>query len=115
MKDAIIYCSDLEQLKVQLKADGKYDEETGTYTSDCSITPIKYEGNTTLSYTRDFNLDLDVYTMLQNLGNYDEMEADEVSRGLYLSVYDYETPVEYIDEEGVTQSYMLPKKIGTFA
>jgi len=112
--DNIIYCNDLEALKVQLKTDGKYDEETGTYTSDCSITPIKYAGNTTLSYTRGFSLDLSVYTMLENLGTYDEIWADADKDAKYKSVYPYDVPVEYIDEDGVTQSHMLPKKIGNF-
>ena len=112
--DTLIYCSDLTALKTQLKADGYYDEETKTYTVNHTITPLQYNGNTSLSYCRGFALDLDVYTMLEDLGDYDVMFADADKLAKYKSVYDYTIPVEYTDEEGNVQTYMLPERIGSF-
>ena len=116
MIDTLIYCNDLEALKVQLKTDSRYDAESDTYNSGCTLTPIKHsENNTSLSYTRGFSLDLSVYTMLEDLGDYDVMFTTPESEAKYRSVYPYLTPIEYVDEEGVTQSYMRPQKIGAFA
>ena len=115
MSDTLIYCSDLTALKTQLKADGYYDEESGSYTVNHTITPLKYNGNTSLSYCRGFALDLDVYTMLEDLGDYDVMFADVNKHNLYKSVYPYDVPIEYLDENNLIQLYNLPKKIGSFA
>ena len=117
MKDRIIYCSDLTALKEQLKADGYYDEEYGSYTVNHTLTPIVINGNTSLSYVRNFALDFGVYTMLEDLGTYESIllpeNADKLAK--YKSVYDYETPVKYTDENGVVQTYTKPFKIGDFA
>ena len=115
--DKIIYCSDLVALKAQLKADGYYDEESGSYTVNYTLTPLKYNGNTSLSYVRGFSLDLSVYTMLEDLGDYESILLPENSGKLekYKSVYPYDTPIEYIDEDGITQTYLPPFKIGEFA
>ena len=43
------------------------------------------------------------------------MFADDAAHGLYKSVYAYDVPVTYADEEGIEQSFMLPEKIGVFA
>ena len=117
MEDKIIYCSDLAALKEQLKADGYYDEELGTYTVNHSLTPVVKNGNTSLSYVRGFVLDLNEYTMLEDLGDYESIVLPENSDKLakYKSVYDYETPIEFTDEEGVTHTYIRPFKIGEFA
>ena len=61
------------------------------------------------------NLDLELFPSLQSLGDYEEMFADTVKHDLYKSVYSYHIPVEYVDEDGKTQSYKLPTKIGVFA
>jgi len=58
---------------------------------------------------------MDKYLMLEDLGDYDEMEADEDKRAKYLSVYDYETPIKYIDDDGTEKEYYKPKKMGVFA
>jgi len=113
--DTLIYCSDLIALKEQLKADGYYDEESGAYTVNNTLTPLKYGDNTTLSYVRDNTLDMNKYQMLEDLGDYNEMENNPDTREKYLSVYDYETPISYVDENGDTQEYYLPPKIGVFA
>ena len=115
MVDNLIYCNDLEALKAKLKADGHYNEETNTYTTNGTLTPLKYNRNTSLSYVRNFKLDLNEYTMLENLGTYKEMESNTEKRAKYLSVHDYETPLYYTDEDGNQVEYFLPKKIGLFA
>jgi len=117
MNDRIIYCNDLKALKAQLKEDGYYDEESGTYTIKYTLTPLQYNGNTSLGYVRGFALDLGVYTMLEDLGTYESIllpeNADKLAK--YKSVYDYEALVEYTDENGDVQTYTKPFKIGDFA
>ena len=115
--DKIIYCSDLIALKAQLKADGYYDEESGSYLVNHTLTPLKYSGNTSLSYVRGFALDLSVYTMLEALGTYETIvqAGNEAKLAKYKRVYDYTKQVSYVDENGVTQSYDLPFEIGRFA
>jgi len=115
--DSIIYCNDLQALKDKLIADGYYDEESGTYTLNHTLTPLQYKDNTSLSYCRGFSLDLDEYTMLEDLGTYESILLDGNSDKLdkYKSVYDYEKVIEYTDDEGNTQSYTKPFKIGEFA
>lgn len=117
MEDKIIYCSDLTALKEKLIADGYYDEESGTYTVNHTLTPIVKKDNTSLSYVRNFALDLNEYSMLEDLGTYESIVLDENSDKLdkYKSVYDYETPIEYTDENGNVQTYKKPFKIGEFA
>ena len=117
MEDKIIYCNDLQALKGKLKEDGYYDEESGTYTLNHTLTPLQYKDNTSLSYCRGFSLDLDEYTMLEDLGTYESILLDGNSDKLdkYKSVYDYEKVIEYTDDEGNTQSYTKPFKIGEFA
>ena len=115
--DKIIYCSDLTVLKEKLKAEGYYDEESGTYTVNHTLTPIVKKDNTSLSYVRNFALDLNEYTMLEDLGTYESIILPENSDKLekYKSVYDYGTPIEYTDENGDVQVYKKPFKIGDFA
>jgi len=114
MRDIVIYCSDIEQLKQEL-LDNKMIDEDGNYTHGNTLTPIKYSGVKTLSLVRDNKLDLDKFPSLTNLGTYEEMFSDDVAHGLYKSVYPYDVPVTYIDEDEIEQSYMMPKKIGVFA
>jgi len=116
MNDKIIYCSDLTALKKQLVADGYYDKESGTYTVNYTLTPLQYNGNTSLSYVRNFSLDLSVYTMLEDLGTYESiiLASNDSKLTKYKSVYDYTTPVKYTDENGNTQTYTKPFKIGDF-
>jgi len=116
MNDRIIYCSDLIALKNQLKKDGFYDVNSKTYTVNHTITPLQYKGNESLSYVRDFNLDLNVYTMLEDLGNYNTIVqvGNEAKLAKYQSVYDYLTPVTYTDLEGNKQTYNKPFEIGNF-
>jgi len=114
MIDKVFYCSDIEQLKKEL-IDNEMVDEDGNYTHGNTLTPIKNNGVKTLSLVRDNKLDLAKFSSLTNLGTYEEMFADDVSHGLYKSVYAYDVPITYIDDNGVEQSYMMPQKIGVFA
>lgn len=117
--NTLIYCNDLEAFKTKLQADGYYDEESDTYPLKHTRTPVKKkEINGTihsLSYVMDCVLNIDDYAMLTDLGNYEEMFADTARHDLYKSVYPYDVPVTYIDENDEEQSYTLPTKIGVFA
>lgn len=114
MKDEVFYCSNIEQLKAELVANEMVDED-GNYTHGNTLTPIVYNGVKTLSLVRDNKLDLALFPSLTNLGSYEELFADETAHGLYKSVYPYDVPIEYIDEDGQPQSYLRPQKIGEFA
>ena len=113
--DSVIYCNDLEALKVKLTEDGYYDEESDSYNVNHTLTPIVHNGNKTLSYVRGLALDLTEYTMLENLGSYDDIASNPDKLATYKSVYDFEEEIEFIDEEGVTHTYSKPFKIGEFA
>ena len=114
-KTELLYCSDLGALKEMLKEDGYYDEESGSYNVNHTLTPLKHKDNTSLSYVMNCSLDLEKYTMLESLGDYPEMFADEAKHDLYKSVYPYDEAKTYLDEDGVEQSYMVSKYIGKFA
>lgn len=114
MKDEIFYCSDIEQLKQELVANEMMDKE-GNFIHGNTLTPIKYNGIKTLSLVRDNKLDLALFPSLTNLGTYDNLFANEESLALYKSVYPYDVPIEYTDEDRATQSYLRPQKIGVFA
>ena len=112
----IIYCSDIKQLKQELVDNNYWDEESQDFTHGNELTPIKKNAQgASLSYVMDNKLDLELFPSLQSLGDYDEMFADKNKHDLYKSVYPYHIPVEYVDEDGKTQSYELPSKIGVFA
>jgi len=119
MIDEIIYCSDLGQLMQELEADGKteIDGITGevVYTHGNLLTPVIKTGDgKSLSLVRDNKLDMSKYPSLKSLGTYDELFANEDSLALYKSVYPYDVPIEYKDENGDTHTYMRPEKIGSF-
>ena len=58
---------------------------------------------------------------IENLGYYDTIldethpDHDPGLLALYMSVYDFETPVEYVYADGVTQQYYPSQKIGVIA
>ena len=116
MKDEIIYCSNIEQLKLELINNGFYDEESNSFTHGNNLTPIKRNvSGASLSLVRDNKLNLDDFPSLTNLGTYDEVFADIAKDDLYKSVYPYDIPISYVDEDGVIQTRYLPKYIGVFA
>ena len=114
MADQIIYCSDINILKQELKENGMYDVETDSYTHHNTMTPIVYNGVKSISLVRDNKLDLELFPSLTLLGTYDEIFANPTLDAIYKSVYPYDVPIEYIDDEGNPQSYMRPQKIGVF-
>lgn len=95
------------------------DEEGNVIGVTLFHTPVQKDSNgCTLAYTMTNDNTLEIINNLdsiENLGDYDEMEADADKRAKYLSVWDYETPTKYLDEDGIEQEYYKPKKIGTFA
>lgn len=113
--DKLIYCNDLDALKEKLKKDGYYDEELKRYIVPYFPLPIRKNGNTSLTLAKKFTLDLDEYQMLEDLGTYEDMLADDAKHAKYKSVYPYDVPIEYTDENGDKQTYMRPFKIGEFA
>lgn len=114
MSDEIFYCENIEQLKAELIANEMVDEE-GNYTHGNTLTPIIYNGVKTLALVRNNKLDLELFPSLTNLGTYEELFADEASLALYKSVYPFDVPIEYVDDDNVTQSYFRPQKIGEFS
>lgn len=112
MTDKITYCADLIALKQELKDKGYFDEEDGTYTHGMTLTPIVFKDNCSLSLVRGDVVSLD---NLEILGTYDEIFADAAKHTKYKSVYPYDTPVEFTDENGELQTYMRPKILGVFA
>ena len=94
------------------------DEETGDKSWTIQHTPlVKNEnGSLAMSIVRDDELAfINSMTTITNLGSYEDIQANAESLALYKSVYDYETPITYTDENGAEYSYARPFKIGEFA
>jgi len=116
MKDEIIYCSNIEQLRQELKDNGMYDEETDSYSHRNTLTPIKRNVNgESLSLVRNNKLDMTLFPSLTSLGTYEELFADNVALDKYKSVYPYSTELFYVNDDGETIGYFLSPKIGVFA
>jgi hypothetical protein len=114
MRDEVFYCSNIEQLKIELMTNNMIDNN-GNYTHGNTITPIIYNGVKSLSLVRDNKLDLTKFPSLTNLGTYAELFANPVSEMLYKSVYPYDVPITFIDELGITHTIERSKYIGVFA
>jgi len=94
------------------------DEYTGTKSWTTQHTPIvkNAKGSLAMSILSDEELVfIQSMTSIVNLGTYEELFADEVSHTLYKSVYPYDVPLSYMDEDGNTVEYFRPTKIGEFA
>lgn len=118
MKDEIIYCENIVQLREELVENGysETDEDGNTvYTHGNTLTPIISNGAKSLALVRNNKLDLALFPSLTTLGTYEELFSNADSLALYKSVYPYDVPIEYTDEDGVVQSYLRPQKIGEFA
>jgi hypothetical protein len=93
-------------------------DENGDKSWKIQTTPIVKSPNGTLamSILTDEEVEF-IATMntIKNLGTYEELFADEAKHELYKSVYPYDVPVAYTDEDGVEQEYFRPQKIGEFA
>jgi len=114
--DRIIYCSDLKALKKQLIKDGHYNEETKSFCTGCILTPIKKNGNKSLTLARVLKLDLKKYKMLKDLGTYYTIRLKKHKSKLnkYKSVYPYDKPIKHIDSKGREVYNFRPFKIGSF-
>ena len=94
------------------------DEETGKKSWTIQTTPIVKSENGTLAMsilTNDELVFISSMATIKNLGTYDELFANEEAHALYKSVYPYDVPLSYVDEEGNTIEYFRPQKIGEFA
>lgn len=94
------------------------DEETNDKRWTINHTPIVKNENGSLALsilTNDELIFIDQMTTMQSLGTYDELFLNDTNHAIYKSVYPYGVPIEYIDEDGVTQSYLRPQRIGEFA
>ena len=114
----VSYCKDIEKLKEELVEKGFYDEESETFNiPNVDRTPVQYgdDGKSTLSFVQGDLAQLEALDTIVLLGTYEEIFADADKDSMYKSVYPYDVPITYVDEEGVEQSYLRPKKIGLFA
>lgn len=94
------------------------DEETGKKSWTIQHTPlVKNEnGSLALSIVNDDELALiNSMTTIKSFGDYPELEANAENLAIYKSVYPYDVPLSYTDEDGNTIEYMRPFKIGEFA
>jgi hypothetical protein len=122
MNKVITYVVDttkfIEELELLAPSYIVVDEETGKKTWSIQTTPIVKSDNGTLAMSileDEEMVFIESMTTIKNLGTYEELFADEDKHAIYKSVYPYDVPIVYEDEEGVEQSYMRPKKIGMFA
>ena len=94
------------------------DEDTGTKSWTIQHTPLvrNENGSLAMSIVSDEELAfIGSMTTIKSLGTYDDILANPDSLALYKSVYDYETPLTYNDENGAMYYYDRPFKIGEFA
>ena len=115
VEDTTKFIEELEQLAPQYIV---IDEETGKKSWTIQTTPVVKSDNGTLAMSILGAQELEFIesmTTIQNLGTYEQLFANEESHALYKSIYPYDEPLVYTDEDGVEQSYMRPKKIGVFA
>jgi len=119
MKDLVTYCADSTALVQEV---GEKFPELLTEEFDFSVTKIptyKCATGETVCLVRCIDADdetkLRSLTTLEVLGTYDEVFADPLLDAKYKSVYPYDVPVTYTDDEGVEKSYTRPNRIGAFA
>ena len=118
----ITYCKDTKLFMDELESLAPSyiitDEETGKKSWTIQTTPIVKSENGTLAMsilTNDELVFISSMATIKNLGTYDELFANEEAHALYKSVYPYDVPLSYVDEEGNTIEYFRPQKIGEFA
>lgn len=93
-------------------------DEDGKKSCTIQTTPIVKSANGTLAMsilTDDELAFIATMTTMKSLGTYEELFSNPDSLALYKSVYPYDIPLSYVDEEGNTVEYMRPFKIGEFA
>ncbi len=108
----------IEELEAMAPSYVIVDEDTGNKSWTIQHTPlVKNEnGSLALSILSDEELMfINGMTTITNLGTYEELFANEANHLLYKSVYPYDVPLSYMDENGVAIEYFRPQKIGEFA
>ena len=108
----------IEELEAMAPSYVIVDEETGIKSWTIQHTPLVKNENGSLAMSILSNEELafiNQMTTIKNLGTYDELFANETSHSLYKSVYPYDVPLSYTDEEGVVHEYFRPQRIGDFA
>ena len=121
MNHVITYVTNTEDFLVELETIAPTyinRDEDGNVTTAIQTTPIVKSENGTLALsilTDDEIAFIGTMTTIESLGTYEEMFANPEALAKYKSVYPYDVPIAYIDEDGVERSYMRPEKIGVFA
>jgi len=114
VKDTEAYMKELEAMAPSYIATG----EDGVKSSSIQHTPTvrNQNGSLALSAISDYEVSLiSTMTTIENLGTYEELFASPDNLSKYKSVYPYDVPLSYVDDEGNTVEYYLPEKIGVFA
>ena len=108
----------IEELEAMAPSYVIVDEETGIKSWTIQHTPLVKNENGSLAMSILSNEELafiNQMTTITSLGTYEELFANEASHSLYKSVYPYDVPLNYVDENGVDVEYFRPQKIGEFA
>ncbi|HEX5331002.1 hypothetical protein [Sulfuricurvum sp.] len=115
VKDAKAFIQELEDMAPSYVIS---DEETGKKSWTIQHTPIVKNENGSLAMSILTNEELafiDAMTTIESLGTYEELFADDAKHAIYKSIYLYDVPLGYVDEDGNTVEYFRPQKIGEFA
>lgn len=122
MTKVITHVTDIDAFIAELEALAPHyvytDEETGKKHWKIEHTPIVKNENGSLALSMLTQEELDFIapmTTIKSLGTYEELFASVDNLALYKSVYPYDVPIDYVDEDGNPQQYFRPKKIGEFA
>lgn len=113
--DTVAFIAELEALAPSYVIT---NEETGKKSWTIQHTPLvrNENGSLAMSIASDEELAfIGSMTTIKSLGTYEDILANPDSLALYKSVYDYETPLTYTDENGAMYHYDRPFKIGEFA
>lgn len=108
----------IEELEALASSYVYTDEGTVTKKWTVQHTPVVKNENGTLAMsmlTDDELLFIGNMNSIKSLGTYDELFANPENLAIYKSVYPYDVPLSYTDEDGTVVEYYRPQKIGEFA
>ena len=108
----------VEEVAIKFPSYIEYADDGSINGVNITHTPQVKNENMSLAYsmlTVEQIAEIRTLTTVKILGTYEEMFANEENLALYKSVYPYDIPIIYQDEEDVEHSYMRPEKIGEFA
>lgn len=117
----ITYCQSTEEFIKELELLAPQYivlDEDGKKSWIIQTTPLvkNINGSLAMSILTDEELVfISTMTTIQSLGTYDELFANSESLAIYKSVYPYDVPLSYINENGNMVEYFRPQKIGEFA